>query len=287
MEKDKPIRSISRCISILQALNKGDSRSMAQLAQDAKVPYATACRIVQTLLAEGLIEREPSRPRYRPTALVHSLSRGFQNEDALVAVARRHIVALTDRFLWPIAVTTRVGQQMIVRDSTHALTPMTLNNYNPGYTFPIIGSAAGRAYLAFCDPAEQRQLLTSLRTSSQYYGDDAIGLMESGVLFSDIRKQGYATKLRNQYTETPGKTSSLAAPVFDDGQLRGVLILSYFTSAMRMSAAEAMLAEPLMEAARQIGQSLVGDALTGRSICDGVEVTPEPRPRSVPRRISA
>lgn len=277
MDTGKPIRSISRCISVLQALNQGGSRSMAQLASDAQVPYATACRIVQTLLMEGLIEREPSRPRYRPTALVHSLSRGFQREDVLVAAARSHIVALTERFLWPVAVTTRVGQQMMVRDNTHTLTPMTLSNYPPGYTFPIIGSAAGRAYLAFSDEVEQGRLLSSLRGTPQYYGDDAIALMESGVFFADIRKQGYATKLRNQYTDTPGKTSSLAAPIFHHGELCGVLILSYFTSAMKMAEAEAQLAEPLMETARQIGQALLNTANDAR----------DETPRCLPRKLRA
>ena len=48
------------------------------IAKRAKVPYPTACRIVQTLLHEGLIEREPARKHYRPTPLIQSLSNGFR-----------------------------------------------------------------------------------------------------------------------------------------------------------------------------------------------------------------
>lgn len=258
MEKGVPIRSISRCISVLRAINEHTSLTMMEISHTSKVPYATACRIVQTLLHEGLIEREPSRPRYRPTALVQCLSQGFQNHDHLVAAARPHIVELTERLLWPVAITTRVGQSMIVRDSTHALTTMTFNNYYPGYTLPIMGSAPGRCYLAFAPEEERQRLLESLRGSRQYLSDEMAPMMESGALFEDIRSRGYATRVRNQYIETPGKTSSLAVPIFHRGELCGVMIMSYFTSAMRMSDAEANLAPSLVRAASMIEMAMAG-----------------------------
>jgi IclR family mhp operon transcriptional activator len=260
METGKPIRSISRCISVLRAINQSGPLSMTEISQQARVPYATVCRIVQTLLHEGLIEREPSRPKYRPTALVQALSQGFQAHDRLVAIARPHIVRLTSRLLWPVAVTTRVGQEMVVRDSTHSLTSMTFNNYHCGYTLPIMGSAAGRAYLAFAPEEERRMMLASLRGTRQYETDDMAHMIASGSLLETIRSNGYATKLRNEYTETPGKTSSLAAPVFENGVLVGVLIMSYFTSAMRMSEAEAQLAPSLRQAAEAIQLDLLGVA---------------------------
>jgi IclR family mhp operon transcriptional activator len=250
---------------------------MVELAADSDLPYATACRIVQTLLHEGLIEREPSRPRYRPTALVQSLSRGFQSEDALVAAARGSIVALTETFLWPVAVTTRVGLQMVVRDCTDALTPMTFDNDHPGCTLPIFGSAAGRAHLAFCDDDERQRLMLTARGTAQYGDDDAIALLESGALLQDIRRRGYATKLRNRYKDPSGKTSSLAAPILDRGKLSGVLIVSHFTSAVKMSEAEATLAEPLMDAARRIGLALPPPA----------NDRDDPNPAYPPRRLKA
>ncbi|MEL7030280.1 MAG: helix-turn-helix domain-containing protein, partial [Pseudomonadota bacterium] len=133
MEKGVPIRAISRGLAALQAINRNKSLSMMEVAQAAEVPYPTACRIVQTLVYEGLIEREPHRKRYRPTALVHTLSSGHQNEDDLVKAARPHLIELTRKVSWPVSLTTRVGATMMVRDSTHALTSLTFHNYDPGY----------------------------------------------------------------------------------------------------------------------------------------------------------
>jgi IclR family mhp operon transcriptional activator len=213
MEKGVPIRSISRCVSVLQAINRAGDLSLMEIAKTAKVPYPTACRIVQTLLHEQLIEREPTRKHYRPTALIQSLSNGFQVRSQLVAVAREHIVALTKKHGWPISIATRVGPSMVIRDSTHALTYLTFNNYAPGYMLPILESAAGKAYLAYADADERDLIIRELRASGGTWDFLTMKMLESGDLVDDIRKVGYAVKGRNRFTETPGKTFDRQAAV--------------------------------------------------------------------------
>lgn len=60
-ERGVPIRSISRAIGVHQAVNQLGSLSMMQIAKRGKLPYPTACRLVQTLIHEGLLEQEPAR----------------------------------------------------------------------------------------------------------------------------------------------------------------------------------------------------------------------------------
>ncbi len=258
MEKGVPIRAISRAIAVLQAINRHGSLSLMSIANEAEVPYPTACRIVQTLLFEGLIEREPARKRYRATALVHTLSHGFQSDDRLVLAARPHIVELTKQVGWPIAICTHVGSSMMVRDSTHALTSLTLTNYYPGYTLPILECAAGRAYLAFAPEEERASILQGIRATAPKPTDalDMLSLFESGFIVEEICRQGYATKGRNRYTENPGKTSSLAVPLFDNNQLAGALSLVFFASAMKMETAAERYLESMRKTAEAIGLSL-------------------------------
>lgn len=77
MEKGVPIRAISRGLAVLQAVNRQGSLTMMEIAQSSEVPYPTACRIVQTLVHEGMLEREPGRKTYRPTSAVLSLASGY------------------------------------------------------------------------------------------------------------------------------------------------------------------------------------------------------------------
>lgn len=242
IDKSAPIRSISRSIAILQAINRAGSLSMTGIAQAAKVPYPTACRIMQTLAHEGLVEREPTRKRYRATSLVQSLSCGFQEHGSLVAAARPHIVELTRRLHWPISVATHAGHSMIVRDSTHTLTSLTFNNYYPGYSMPILASASGRLYLAFADDEERENLLSGLDAAIDEADRHTLKLFRSGFFIEEIRRDGYATMTRNFHTANPGKTSSIAVPVMHGGRIAGALTMIFFSSALKTpEAVEALL----------------------------------------------
>ena len=265
MEKNVLIRSISRSISVLQAINRAGSLTMMDIANSSGVPYPTACRIVQTLLCEGLIEREPARKRYRPTALVQTLSHGYVGHGRLVTEARPIIVELTRKVGWPVSLTSHVGQRMVVRDSTHTLTTLTFNNYYPGFTLPLLESASGCAYLAFLDPDTRRSILATLRLLPENADNNTLGLFEAGVLTREITSDGYATKGRNRHTMNPGKTSSIAAPVFDEQGVTGAVTMIFFSSAMTMAVAVSRYAADIVAAAADISRMLVQPQVTARA----------------------
>jgi len=256
VERDSSIRSISRGLAVLQAVNRGGSITMMDIARTSRVPYPTACRIVQTLMSEGMIEREPARKRYRPTALVKTLAYGFQDEDNLVAVARPHIVALCKKVAWPITIATRVGHMMMVRDSTHKLTSLTLTNYAPGYTLPLTECSTGKAYLAYSDPEERSSILRGMRELDGPAERKAVLTLHDESLFKDIRAKGFATQARNAYTATPGKTSSIAVPLFRGNQVAGAMALIFFASAMTMRQAQDSFVEELKATADAISADL-------------------------------
>ena len=229
---------------------------MMEIARASSVPYPTACRIVQTLLFEGLIEQEPVRKRYRPTGLVQSLAHGFQGHAGLVQAARPHIVDLTKRVLWPISLSTHVGAKMVLRDSTHALTTLTFNDYFPGYSFPILECAAGLAYLANLSEDERSGILVSLKRLPEHLPMHVLQMIEQGPMVETIRQQGYATRGNNHFTRNPGKTSSIAVPIFEDGRVAGALTLAFFSTAIRMEDAVKQFVPSMQEVAMTISANL-------------------------------
>lgn len=244
------IRSIVRSIQVLQAINRFGSLTLSEIAQHADIPYPTAMRILRTFQDQGLIEREPSRKRYRPTALVQTLSCGYQNYDRLVTTARQHIVELTRTLGWPISLATRVGQAMVVRDSTSSLTTLTFNNYYPGWQVPLLASASGRVYLAHASEDERKILLDTLNSqeASQYMVD-----------FGQIRKQGYAAVTRTGYSANPGMTSSIAVPLFENQILLGSLALVFFAKALSITEAIDRFLSPLQRTARIINEEMMAN----------------------------
>ncbi len=255
MEKGVPIRSITRSIAALKAINRHGSLSMMEISRASEVPYPTACRIVQTLLYEGLIEMEPSRKRYRPTALVQTLAHGFQHDDALVTVARPHIVAFTKRAGWPVSVAIRVGRNMMLRDSTHANTSLTFEHYYPGFTLPILESASGKVSLAYADAEDRQMILSCLRVSEEF--DLAyLATAQASLDVERIRAQGYAVQGRNHFNLTPGKTSSIAVPIFQNGVYQAAMTMVFFVSAMKLDHALATYLDDLKATADAISDEL-------------------------------
>jgi IclR family mhp operon transcriptional activator len=255
MMKGVPIQSFSRAISALKAINRNGSMTMMEISRAADVPYPTAHRIVKTLLYEGLIEQEPARKRYRPTLLVKSLSSGYQDDEVLVDVARPHIVELTRKFGWPVSIAIRVGKNMMLRDSTHANTSLTFSQYYPGFTLPLLDSASGKLSMAFAEVDMREQILKWMR-ADQDIDPEYLAAAELSLNDEGIRSRGYAVQGRNYYNHTPGKTSSIAVPVFRNGIFEAAMTLVFFATAHRLEDALEIYLATMLETAKLIGEGL-------------------------------
>ncbi len=256
MSDDKSIRSISRALAVLRAINRSSALTLTEIASAAELPYPTALRIVRALVDEGVIEREPNRKRYRPTPLIQALAYGFQNHDRLVVTARPHIEALTEKVHWPISIVTRVGNSMVVRDSTSAQTPLTFNHYYPGWQVPLTVSASGRAFLAHAGPEVRRQLVAhykSIATSAEFA---TLKAFEEEGEARRILEQGYAAVARTGYSANPGRTSSIAVPLFIGDELAGTVTLVFFSAAMPLAEAVKRFVAPLRATAAAIGADM-------------------------------
>ncbi len=232
MASDGNIRAISRALSVLQVINHHRSLNMMDIAKHADLPYPTAFRIVETLMECGMVEREATRKHYRPTRLVTTLSVGFQGENTLADVSRPHIVSLTRELRWPISVCTRVGMSMMLRESTHAIAPFTLNVYHPGYTLPLLDSSSGKAYLAFSDESEREEVIEHVRRTNASNAPRLVPRLQA--VFSDIREKGYSIQDRIKHTANPGKTSAISVPIMGEKVCEGTVTLAFFCSTMTL-----------------------------------------------------
>ncbi|WP_298924403.1 helix-turn-helix domain-containing protein [uncultured Ramlibacter sp.] len=254
MEKGVPIRAISRCLALLQFINRNGPASLMEIARAIALPYPTTVRIVQTLMHEGMLECEPVRKLYRATSLVQTLAVGTHEVAHLLQAARPHLVGLTQAYDWPTSIACGVGASMMLRDSTYGMTSRAFNNYYPGYTFPMLECAAGHAHLSFVDDDVRECLLHGM--SVDHRTSVALEMFRSGTLTQRIRSDGYATHDRTENSMNPGKASSIAVPILDGGQVAGVLSLTYFSSAMPMKDAVARYADDLLVRGRAISETL-------------------------------
>jgi len=255
--KEQPIRSVTRALHVLQAINRHGALTMTQISRAVNLPYPTTCRVVYTLLSEGVIERETSRKYYRPTALSQSLSCGYQPRVRLVAIARRHIEKLTKETGWPVSLASRVGAVMVIQDSTHSLTTLTFSDYHPGYSLPILSSASGMAYLAFTDAEERHDIIEQVKRSSIDDDDMSLISQTQDNHFDMIKEDGYASFIRNPHTKDPGKTSSIAVPLYHNDKVVGSMTLIFFSTSLRVTEAYDKYRDQIIEAQNNINRDLV------------------------------
>ncbi len=254
MQRNVPIRSVSRSIAVLQSINRGEWSTVMEISRAVDLPYPTTFRIIQTLMHEGLVVCESDRKRYRVTALVQSLALGYSDRGKLIEAARPCMVGLTQKHAWPVSLTTHVGRSMVVRDSTHTLSSLTFCNYAPGFTLPLLECASGHAFLAHIGAEERLSLLAGLEAHDRR--TPLLDMFKSERLVQNIRDNGYATSERNPHTQFPGKTSSIAVPVLVNGEVVAALTLVFFASAIAMAEAVRRYADDLKAAAIEIAEQL-------------------------------
>jgi len=250
--RDNTVRAVERGLSVLQVINRHGGVSMTEISRDARMAYPTTCRMVQTLIDCGMIEREPDRKRYRVTPLVETLSLGFQKEDRLAKVARPHMERLTREILWPVYLSCRIGSTMMVRESTDAMTTLTFNHYSPGFRMPLFESSSGRVQLAFAERDEVDLIIRGEEFAegpSRAYNDIKQTLGKA-------RREGFATVAQHWYMEPKGKTSALSVPILQHGHAVSALSIMFFSSAMTVEQATARYLEKLSHTARSIEEDL-------------------------------
>jgi IclR family mhp operon transcriptional activator len=258
LDNGVPIRSVSRSLSVLRTINHHGCISLMDISRFEELPYPTTFRIVQTLMHEGLIERDGPGKRYRPTALVQSLASGY-SDTMLRTHAQPHLSALTRECGWPALLSIRVGARMVIQASSHRETTLTISNWEPGISIPLDNSATGYAWLAHLPASHVRDLVRwgiGDELGADMGGDGAGSAGDERFLdkLAAIRMQGYAW--RPSTYDDHIKTASLAAPVYQDGALACVLTLTYFASAMKEQEAIARLLPPLRRAASAISGQL-------------------------------
>lgn len=272
MTTSPPIRSIARSIELLQALNKQAVSTVDVLHAHTRFPKSTIVRMLQTFETLGLVRHAPQHGAYFLTSGVRSLSSGYHSEPMVVEAAAPLMDAFTLQVGWPTALAVLEGHSMVVRYSTIPLSPLALKHSTINVRLSLASRAIGRAYLAFCAPAQQEALLEILAASNDPEDQAAKG-GRFGSLLAEVREAGYA--LRDPLAMPASNT--LAVPVFDRHGVAASLGLTFFASTMTPEQAVERYLAPLQEVAREIGsrlEGLQGSGATPQSSSGSISVAP-------------
>ncbi|MCA0144090.1 helix-turn-helix domain-containing protein [Blastococcus sp. LR1] len=189
----KPIESLARGLQVLQTLQEVRAASLHDLHLATGIPKATLTRILWTAHQQGLVWQRMVDGAFLPS---HTQHRVEPDDDAwLVETASPVLDELAGRLQWPsvLAVPRLDHMETLETNSTRtyfdALPPRPR-----GYRVNMLGSASGRAYLAFCTEREFEAVIRRLRQRDApahglAFDDEALRR-----LVSTTRERGYGIR---------------------------------------------------------------------------------------------
>jgi IclR family mhp operon transcriptional activator len=252
----KPIRSFARGLAVLAALNRHGSATALTLARETGVPRATVYRLLQTLVDDGYVGRGTADDRFHLRLRVRGLSEGFEDEQWISAIAGPALLALTERISWPCDVSTLDGLKMVIRDTTHRRAPLSIDRNMVGREMPILGSAAGLAYIAFA-PARERETLLELLARSDD-PDDALARdpVQVSRLIAATRRRGYGLR---QGGRIWSHTGAVALPIRAEKRVIGCINAIWMARVIGYKEGVSRCLEPLRETRLLIERRLTGE----------------------------
>ena len=175
------------------------------------------------------------------------LSWGFRSEDAIVEAARPVLAAFTAEHKWPVSIATLAVNVMRIRATTLQDSPFAIDRERINRRVPLLASALGRAYLAYCSEAERQSIVALLRNSPHPIDQPAGDPAYLAALVRGVRRAGYAvTPIAND------PIAGLAVPVRRGSRVFACLTMRYPRRAMIEAEAVKHYLLPLQQAASAI-----------------------------------
>ena len=259
MSSTRPIRALLRGLEVLHVLNRHNGATVSEVASSIDLPRTTTYRILETLCVAGYAYRAASDDRYRLTIMVRGLSDGFDDEAWVTQIARPYIYDLCREIVWPVAIATLSGSSMLIRQTTDHQSPLAVEKRGPGFRVPILGSAAGLAYLAYCPKEQRDSLLDILAKSKDERDKPARNRKKVYEILVETRKRGYAISRRARRVSDE---LSFAAPIIADDRILASVAFRCSSTALPESEAEQRFVPKLQAVARQIGQEFMDQRKT-------------------------
>lgn len=232
----KTVRGLSRGLEVLNALNRESlGVTPTQLANITGLNRTTVRRLLETLQSEGYVRCSPSDNSYSVTMRVRELSDGFQNEQWISEVATPMLGELLNKVVWPTDIATLDNDAMVIRETTHLFSRLSFHRSMVGRRLPLLQTAMGLAYIAFCPEKERNRLIKLLASRDTPEGKIARDSKILNKLISRTQRKGFGENFMSWNKEE--KIAAIALPIMSGENVLACLSLVYIAEAMTIEQA--------------------------------------------------
>jgi len=203
-------KAVERLVRVLTVLaEEGRPLGIAEVAEGAGLPQATAHRLLNAFVATGWVDKDAGTARYRlGHAMLGPAAVALANAP-LVERGQPIIARLAEIVGANVLIGVLVGRNVVfLALSSGGQETATMR---PGFNRPAHCSAAGKVLLAFMSPEERRRILRGRRQLRQYTPNTITTLEDLEAHLEEVRRQGYAVDM-GEFREYQ---RSIAVPIHD------------------------------------------------------------------------
>lgn len=226
--RHRPVRALSRGLTLIEALGAGGPAGALELAARTGINRTTCYRLLETLQRDGFVVFDETRATFALTPRVRALSQGLSARDLASQAALPPMVELLRAVSWPSDFGLFERGSIVIRESTHELSPFSIHRAMVGRTRSLVKSALGQAVLAASPPRRRREML---EIAASFVPEDSALARDAAYiarLVARTRRDGYAAAIGG----AEAGISAIALPIQGPGPVIGTLNIVFFSSAM-------------------------------------------------------
>ncbi len=248
-----PVAALLRGLDVLEAVNMLGAAGLGAIQKATGIPKATTFRMLETLCSAGYVNFNPEQKTYSVTVRVLALSNNFSPDRFLLGTASPIMKELRLRLGWPSDLAIFQHDNMVIMDTNREPGAFSINRTR-GSRVPIMPTAIGRAYLAFCSEEERRAIIEQLQRSDDRFEALARDTEAVARIIDETRRRGYAV---SDQEYLPGNRAA-AVPILNGGEV--VCSINMIAAARVVSMEEVVEKHVplLMEAKKKLEERLGG-----------------------------
>jgi IclR family mhp operon transcriptional activator len=245
------VRALKRGLEVLETVNRSGGVRAGDIARKLSLARPTVYRLLETLEELGYVARSASDERFRVTLRAQRLGDHFDTDLLICQAAGPALAKLGRRLVWPIDFSIYDHGEMVVQETTHGRSPLALDHSVIGRRLPMLRTAAGRAYVAWCSGDERAAVLDEVRRLDHAEDRPFFEPAALDRMIRETRTRGYATRIAEPFIP---KTSSIGLPIATAGGVLGSMTVIWVANALTLAEAVEQFLAPMREAATDIAE---------------------------------
>lgn len=254
---ESPVTALMRGLRIMETFGKrGFTLSLAEVAQDLKLPKSTAFRLLNTLVGMGYVVQPLKGGPYSlgPAALRlgYAVLDGLEVREAALPHLEALFVQVGGHVNLNLLDQSRREIISVARFSQREILSL---NLSVGSRLPVYNSTSGRVLSAFLPADQRRELLKGLLADPEAKSWLQSREVDLETVWEQVRQQGYAV-VDGEYLP---ELFAVGAPVMaGDGQVEAAVSVALLRRGQTRQEMLDRVLEPLLNCTSRIGAVLGG-----------------------------